>query len=47
MPNYIEKMDARIFNSIIDSIIAVSGTEIRLRLINGFEFTEHMERAVR
>ena len=46
-PDYIEQMDAKILNSITDSIIVVSETEIRFKLINGFELTEHIERTVR
>ena len=46
-PDYIEQMDAKILNSIIDSIIVVSEIEIRFKLINGFELTEHIERTFR
>ncbi len=47
LPECIEQSNAKILNSIIEKIIVVSETEIRFRLINGFEITEYIERTVR
>jgi site-specific DNA recombinase len=46
-PHHIELSDVKILLSIVDKIIVISETEIRLRLINGFELTEHIERTAR
>ncbi len=46
-PEQCGAVDAEVFESLIDRISVASVTEIKVRLQNGLELTEHIERAVR
>ena len=46
-PEQCGAVDAEVFESLIDRISVVSVTEIKVRLQNGLELTEHIERMVR
>lgn len=46
-PEWVETANGELFEYLIDRLILVSPEELRIRLLNGLELTEHMERTVR
>ena len=46
-PEQFNAADAEMFECLIDRILVISATEIKIRLQNGLELVEHIERAVR
>lgn len=46
-PDWMETADGALFEYLIDRLILVSPEELKIRLLNGLELTEHMERTVR
>lgn len=46
-PDWMETADGALFEYLIDRLVLVSPEELKIRLLNGLELTEHMEKRVR
>ena len=46
-PEWLEDVDEDLFEYLIDRLVLVSAEEVKIRLLNGLELTEHMIRRVR